>query len=100
VLHVRLVEAGDRERAAMVLRARFADAVHLDNDPRAITVQIADPDRAAAGLADLAAAGIAISEFSLGQPSLDEVFFALTGRAVEEKDGAEAANGLRKEAAE
>lgn len=99
VLHVRLVEPGDRERAATVLGARYGDAVQRDNDPRALTVQLADPDRAAGGLADLAAAGLAVSEFSLGQPSLDEVFFALTGHPAEPQNGS-GANGMRKEAAE
>ncbi|HET6704886.1 MAG TPA: daunorubicin/doxorubicin resistance ABC transporter ATP-binding protein DrrA, partial [Amycolatopsis sp.] len=34
-------------------------------------------------LAALAGADIAVDAFSLGQPSLDEVFLALTGRAGE-----------------
>ena len=29
-------------------------------------------------------ADVGVAEFALGQPSLDEVFFALTGRAPEE----------------
>lgn len=91
---------GDRERAALVLRARFAEQVHDDRDPRVLTVQLSDPALAAAGLADLSAAGIMVAEFSLGQPSLDEVFFALTGRPAEEKNGNGVANGMRKEAAE
>jgi ABC-2 type transport system ATP-binding protein len=43
-------------------------------------------------LADLAHAGITVDDFSLGQPSLDEVFLALTdrpaGRATTEKEPA------------
>ena len=31
-------------------------------------------------LAALVAAGIELSDFSMGQPSLEEVFFALTGK--------------------
>jgi ABC-2 type transport system ATP-binding protein len=31
-------------------------------------------------LAALVAGGIELSDFSMGQPSLDEVFFALTGK--------------------
>ncbi len=100
VLHVRLAEASDRPRAATVLRGRFAEAVHTDNDPRALSVQLSDPALAAAGLADLAAAGLAISEFSLGQPSLDEVFFALTGHPAEATNGSGATDSMRKEAAE
>jgi ABC-2 type transport system ATP-binding protein len=34
-------------------------------------------------VAALIAAGIELSDFSMGQPSLDEVFFALTGQATE-----------------
>ena len=36
--------------------------------------------RATRALAELTAAGIAVDQFALGQPSLDEVFLALTGR--------------------
>jgi ABC-2 type transport system ATP-binding protein len=34
-------------------------------------------------LAQLAAGGIAVSEFALAQPSLDDVFLALTGKPAE-----------------
>jgi ABC-2 type transport system ATP-binding protein len=87
VLHVRLTEAADRERAAAILSSRYGEGVQHDNDPRALSVQLDDPARAAAGLADLAVAGIPVSEFSLGQPSLDEVFFALTGHPAEAENG-------------
>ncbi len=36
-------------------------------------------DQAAKALGELARAGITVDSFSLGQPSLDEVFLALTG---------------------
>jgi ABC-2 type transport system ATP-binding protein len=36
-------------------------------------------------LAQLAAGGIGIAEFALAQPSLDDVFLALTGKPVENK---------------
>jgi ABC-2 type transport system ATP-binding protein len=44
---------------------------------------LADPDRAAHALTELARAGVMTTEFALGQPSLDEVFLALTGRPAE-----------------
>src|SRR5690606_4451219 len=50
---------------------------------RALSVQLADGSRAAPALAALAEAGIEVRQFSLGQPSLDEVFFALTGHPAE-----------------
>jgi ABC-2 type transport system ATP-binding protein len=34
-------------------------------------------------VAALAGAGVGIADFSLGQPSLDEVFLALTGHTAE-----------------
>ena len=37
----------------------------------------------------LVSQGIELSDFSMGQPSLDEVFFALTGRPAEAQDNVE-----------
>ncbi len=100
VLHVRLADPETREQAARILAARYSEPAQREADPRGLTVQLADPDLAAAGLADLAAAGVGITDFSLGQPSLDEVFFALTGHAAEPGNGDGAStNGVRKQAA-
>ena len=46
VLHVRLAEAGDGERAAAILAARYGDGVQRDGDPRRLSVQLADPGAA------------------------------------------------------
>lgn len=81
VLHVRLQDAAQREQAQRLLSDWFEDHVHVDGDPRALTAQLSHPSRAAAALAALTESGVQISDFSLGQPSLDEVFFALTGHA-------------------
>jgi ABC-2 type transport system ATP-binding protein len=43
-----------------------------------------DADRATAALARLTGSGVRVADFSLGQPSLDEVFLALTGHPAEE----------------
>ncbi|MGH7445407.1 MAG: ATP-binding cassette domain-containing protein, partial [Longimicrobiales bacterium] len=83
VLHVRLADPAQREAARVLLVEWFGDGVHADAEPRALTAQLADPERAAPALAALSDAGIAVTDFSLGQPSLDEVFFALTGRPAE-----------------
>ncbi|MCB1498953.1 MAG: ATP-binding cassette domain-containing protein [Bauldia sp.] len=83
VLHVRLAEPADADRAAAILATRCGDGVLRDGDPRRLSVQLADPALATAALADLAAVGVALTDFSLGQPSLDEVFFALTGHPAE-----------------
>src|SRR5215217_8251673 len=83
-LHVRLLDPEQRPEAARVLE-RSLDGVHLEPDPAALSAPCSDADRAAEAVADLARAGVRIAGFSLGQPSLDEVFLALTGHAAEEE---------------
>jgi ABC-2 type transport system ATP-binding protein len=82
VVHVRLAEPSRRDDARQILAASLGSPVDLDSEPRGLTARVADPDRAGPALAELARAGIPVSDFSLGQPSLDEVFFALTGRGA------------------
>jgi len=82
-LHVRLLDPDQRPEAERVL-GRELDGVHLEADPAALTAPCADADRAAEAIAELSRAGVSIANFSLGQPSLDEVFLALTGRPAEE----------------
>jgi ABC-2 type transport system ATP-binding protein len=81
-LHVRLLDPEQRPEAEQVL-ARELGAVHLEADPAALSVQCADGDRGAEAVAALSRAGVRIADFSLGQPSLDEVFLALTGHTAE-----------------
>ena len=83
-LHVRLLHPEQRTEAARVLE-RELEAVHLEPDPAALSAPCADGDLAARALAELARAGVRIADFSLGQPSLDEVFLALTGHPAEEQ---------------
>jgi ABC-2 type transport system ATP-binding protein len=85
-LHVRLLDPEAREEAAEVLARTLGDAVHLEPDPAALTARVADPERAAHALAELGRARVAIADFALGQPSLDEVFLALTGHPAEEEE--------------
>jgi ABC-2 type transport system ATP-binding protein len=85
-LHVRLFDPAQRPDAEPVL-ARVLDApVHLESDPAALSGPCAAADRAAEAVAELTRAGIAVADFSLGQPSLDEVFLALTGHTAEESE--------------
>jgi ABC-2 type transport system ATP-binding protein len=70
--------------------AQALDAVHLEADPAALSAACADAGRAAEAVADLTRAGVQIADFSLGQPSLDEVFLALTGHPAEEQTAEQA----------
>ena len=83
-LHVRLHDPGARAEAERVLAATLGVSVERDTDPAALTARGATPDRIAVGLAELVNAGITVEEFALGQPSLDEVFLALTGHPADE----------------
>ena len=55
-------------------------------DPASLTASCPDGDRAAAALGELARSGVRVSGFSLDQPSLDEVFHALTGHRATTAD--------------
>ena len=93
-LHVRLLDPADRPRAEAVVAAALGEA-HLEADPTALSAACSDADLAAGTLAELSRLGVGIADFALGQPSLDEVFLALTGHTAED----EAGNGDRREAA-
>ncbi len=96
-LHVRLLDPEQRPEAERVL-ARELESVHLEPDPAALSAPCADGDRAAEAVAELARSGVRIADFSLGQPSLDEVFLALTGHTAEDQTGDEA-NEMQEEQA-
>ena len=84
-LQVRLLDSEQRPEAAHLLEQRLGD-VHLEHDPAALSASCSDSDRAAEAVAELSRAGVRISDFSLGRPSLDEVFLALTGRPAQSED--------------
>ena len=66
--------------------------VILEADPAALSAPCPDADRGALAVAALAHAGVRIADFSLGQPSLDEVFLALTGHTAEDQTGEQGLN--------
>jgi ABC-2 type transport system ATP-binding protein len=88
-VHVRLRDPRQRPEAERVLAAALGAPVQADADPVALTARVGDDgslqasERAARALAELASAGIVADDFSLGQPSLDEVFLVLTDRPAE-----------------
>ncbi|MGQ0803766.1 MAG: ATP-binding cassette domain-containing protein [Actinomycetota bacterium] len=91
-VHVRLRDPGQRPDAQRLLTQALGVPVHLEADPGAVTARVGDAEAVAHALADLARSGIAVTDFSLGQPSLDEVFLALTGRPAEDPRDTEAAD--------
>jgi ABC-2 type transport system ATP-binding protein len=87
-LHVRLHDPDQRPRAKQVLSAVLGVPTYLESDPATVTARSADAGDVGAALTELSRVGIAVAEVSLGQPSLDEVFLALTGHPAEQ-DGAD-----------
>jgi ABC-2 type transport system ATP-binding protein len=82
-LKVRLREARDRPGATRLLAHLLDAEVRADSDPTTISARVSDPDAVAGALAELSRAGVPVTEFELGQPSLDEAFLALTGQAAD-----------------
>ncbi|GAB3572492.1 daunorubicin resistance protein DrrA family ABC transporter ATP-binding protein [Amycolatopsis endophytica] len=91
-IHVRLREGSQRAQAQQVMARALTSTVELGGDPVSLTARIGGAEsglsaaeHAARALADLARAGITVDDFSLGQPSLDEVFLALTDHPAEQE---------------
>ena len=72
--------------ALPVLERALGVAVVAESDPAALTARVSDHARVAAALPALHQAGIEVGTFAFGQPSLDEVFLALTGRPAEPEE--------------
>jgi ABC-2 type transport system ATP-binding protein len=90
-LHVRLRDPGARPDAERVLSETLGVPVRLESDPAALSARVSDPERVAHALAQLSRSGVALTDFALGQPSLDEVFLALTGHPAEDDNEEDAA---------
>jgi ABC-2 type transport system ATP-binding protein len=84
-LQVRLLDPEQRPEAERLLTAELGSA-NLEPDPAALSSPCPDADRGAEAVAALTRSGVRVASFSLGQPSLDEVFLALTGRPAEDQE--------------
>ncbi|MEU0911885.1 ATP-binding cassette domain-containing protein [Streptomyces althioticus] len=93
-VHLRLRAPERRADAARLLRDLLLAEVQLEPDPVALTARLnaatsdSAADQAARALTELSRAGVTVDNFSLGQPSLDEVFLALTGHDTGADDAA------------
>jgi ABC-2 type transport system ATP-binding protein len=92
-LRIRLADSARRPDAERMLTRFLNVAVQAGADPAALTARVsAHPsaqasEQVAAAVTELARAGIAVGEFAFGQPSLDEVFLALTGHNGTVREG-------------
>jgi ABC-2 type transport system ATP-binding protein len=84
-LRIRLADPAQRPLARRTLSGLLRAPVHEEADPVLLTATVPaarsgrpPSEQAAAAVTGLGRAGVNIGEFALGQPSLDEVFLALT----------------------
>jgi ABC-2 type transport system ATP-binding protein len=98
-LHVRLLDPEDRPQAQEALSRALDGPAYADADPAGLSAPCASGDRAAEAVAELSRRGVGVAHFSLGQPTLDEVFLALTGHPAEERPEPEESDPLEREAA-
>jgi ABC-2 type transport system ATP-binding protein len=90
-LHVRVQDPEQRFEAVRVLTRVLDVDVQVESDPVGLSARVPDAERIPEGLQELQRAGVVVSELSLGQPSLDEVFLALTGHPVEDRSSTDPA---------
>jgi ABC-2 type transport system ATP-binding protein len=92
-LRIRLADPAHRPAAERMLTRFLGVAARPEADPVTLTARIpAGPSasgHAASAITGLAREGIAVTEFALGQPSLDEVFLALTGHSATVNHGSQ-----------
>jgi len=83
-LHVRLVTAEQRALAQELTSRVLGDGILPSTEPLEVTARLKSAAQAADVLKALTDRGVEIAQFTVGNPSLDEVFLALTGRPAEE----------------
>jgi ABC-2 type transport system ATP-binding protein len=82
-LHLRLASPDQRQMAEGLVHRVLGDGLLPVSDPNELAARLDSTAQAAEVLAALTAGGVEVAEFSVGNPSLDEVFLALTGRTSE-----------------
>ncbi len=78
LLTIRVANPPDGRAALALLDTLFEAPTLLSNDELTLRTRLTDLTKAAPTIAELQQQGIQVTEFALGQPSLNEVFLALT----------------------
>jgi ABC-2 type transport system ATP-binding protein len=85
LLTIRLNNPEDRDSSHKIIFNSTGLQAKQEQDPRVLTLQVSKQTTVTQIITHLDQSNIAISEFSLGQPSLDEVFLTLTGKDTRQK---------------
>ncbi len=83
-LRLQLADVEQRAAAQAVVATHLGNEILPTMEPNLIAIKVSGVAVAAEVLQALERARIHLTDFSLGTPSLDDVFFALTGRPPEE----------------
>ena len=87
VIEVHTRDVVDLDRAAEALRGVGGDAIAVDAATRRVALPVeAGTAQLMAAARALEAAGVAVDDLGVRRPTLDEVFLALTGQPIEERD--------------
>ncbi|MBM4438395.1 MAG: ATP-binding cassette domain-containing protein [Actinobacteria bacterium] len=102
VLAIRVDDLAAADRAAALVRPYGESGAQVARTDGHLSIPVSGGSALLAGVVrDLDAAGVSISDIALRQPTLDDVFFALTGHAAEAAsagDSAVAAGRSRRDA--
>ncbi|PJJ63417.1 ATP-binding cassette domain-containing protein [Compostimonas suwonensis] len=82
-LQVRVMDRHERDAAKQILERELGVEVREGVDPSALEAVVDSSGVVTRALAALDSANLELAQFSLGQPTLDEVFLALTGHPAE-----------------
>lgn len=78
-LTIRLKEGADREMIGRLIMEHHQLEVIQDEDPLVVRIAVKEALQASQAIHTLAVHDVSIAHFSLGEPTMDEVFLALTG---------------------
>jgi len=85
ILRIRLHHIAQRVMAEQIVTQTLGVIVQLEPDLTTLSAHVSDPEQLTQTFTALSQAGIPLTEFSLGQPSLDEVFLSLTGQPIKDE---------------
>ena len=86
--HLEVALATPSDAAVGAIAPLVSGAVHVSEDGRQLSAGVdASPGLATAVVRALDAAGVLVDNIEVRQPSLDDVFFSLTGGHIEEDEG-------------
>jgi len=88
-LHVRLTDREQTTVAAQIVERVLGEPPVLTPEAGGLNIPLPDADRAADVLIALRQASLSIATATVRQPTLDEVFMALTGHGTEQSDSRE-----------